>query len=144
MCNYKVIALKRSWYKQSNLDIWKTPFTNWVAIIWSIVMSIMIYVHLLLWCHYNDFCMHFHIYTIGFIKTHGSVLCGPRSRHATPVDILTGRTIKWFSCICNIVLLVQNQMIFAVEMPSTVSTTHSKFQLSRPRCFWDMNFQKLA
>ena len=42
------------------------------------------------------------------IKTHGSVSCGPRSRSATPVSILTGRTIIRFSCIFNFVMLVRN------------------------------------
>jgi len=59
------------------------------------------------------------------IKTHSSVPCGPRSRCATPMSILTRRTITQFSCKCNFVLFVRNQAIFAVEMPSTVSTLHS-------------------
>ena len=78
------------------------------------------------------------------IKTHGSVSCGPRNRCATPVSILTGRTIMRFSRICTFVMLVRNRTIFAVEMPSTVSTPHFKFQLNRARHFRDMNFQKLA
>ena len=40
------------------------------------------------------------------IKTHGSVLCGPRSQRATPVSILTGRTITQFLHTCNFELLV--------------------------------------
>ena len=34
--------------------------------------------------------------------------------------------------------------VYAVEMPSTISTPHSKFQLNHSRRFRDMNFQKLA
>ena len=75
------------------------------------------------------------------IKTHSSVSCNTRSRHTTPVSILTQCTIPR---ICNFALLVQNWTIFAVEMPSTVSTSHSKFQLNHTRCFQDINFQKLA
>ena len=54
------------------------------------------------------------------IKTHGSVSCGLRSQCATPVSILTGRTIMRFSLICNFVMLVRNRMIFAVELPPSV------------------------
>ena len=46
--------------------------------------------------------------------------------------------------IRNFVLLVRNWMIFAAEMPSTISTPHSKFQLNCARRFRDINFQKLA
>ena len=38
------------------------------------------------------------------IKTHGSVSCGPRSRRATPVSILTGRTKMQFSHLRSSVL----------------------------------------
>ena len=68
------------------------------------------------------------------IKTHGSVLCSPRNRCATPMSILTGRTIMQISHTRNFVLLVRNRMIFATEMPSTVSNPHSKFQLNHARC----------
>ena len=76
--------------------------------------------------------------------TRFSVSCGPRSQHATPISILTGRTIMQFSCIRKFLLLVQNWTIFAVKMPSTISTPHFKFQLNHAKRFWDMNFQKLA
>jgi len=75
------------------------------------------------------------------IKTHGSVSCGPRSRHTTPASILTGRTIMQFSRMHNFVLLVQNWTVFAVQMPASVSTSHSKFQLNRARRFRDISFQ---
>ena len=65
--------------------------------------------------------------------THGSVSCGPRSWCATTMSILTGRTIMQFSRIGNFVMLVRNWM--AVEVPSTTSTPHFKFQLNRARHF---------
>jgi len=37
--------------------------------------------------------------------------------------------------ICNFMLIVRNRAIFAVEMPSTVSTPHSKFQVNCTRRF---------
>ena len=40
------------------------------------------------------------------IKTHGSVSCGPRSRRATPVSILTGRTKTQSSHLRSSVLLL--------------------------------------
>ena len=43
--------------------------------------------------------------------------------------------------ICNFVL---QWTIFAVEMPSTVTSPHSKFQLNHTRRYQDMNFQNLA
>jgi len=49
-----------------------------------------------------------------------------------------------FSRICNFVLHVRNQTIFAMKISSFVSTPHSKFQLNPARRFRDMNFQKLA
>jgi len=35
-------------------------------------------------------------------------------------------------------------MIFAVEMPTNVITSHSQFQLNRAKRFKDMSLQKLA
>jgi len=72
-----------------------------------------------------------------YIKTHYLVSCSPRSRRATPASILTGKTIMQFSRMRNFVLLAQNRTIFAVQMPATVSTLHSKFQLIRARRFRD-------
>jgi len=108
---------------------------------WSLLYSTMV-----LYDNANHFDRDAIIIVVSLvvIKTHGSVSCGPRSRHATPASILTGRTKMQFSRIRNFMLLVQNRMIFAVEMPSTVSTPHSKFQLNCARSFRDMNFQKLA
>jgi len=40
--------------------------------------------------------------------------------------------------------LQRNQMIFAVEMPANVITSHSKFQLNHAKCFRDINLRKLA
>ena len=79
------------------------------------------------------------------IKTHGSVSCGPKSQHATPLSILTKRTVTQFSHICNFVLLVQNWAIFAVEMPYTVSSPYSKIQVSRARSvFLRYEFSKIS
>ena len=41
---------------------------------------------------------------IYYIKTHGSVSCGPRSRRVTPVSILTGRKKTQFSHLRSSVL----------------------------------------
>jgi len=78
-------------------------------------------------------------YQVWLESSHASVSCGPRSWHTTPVNIWTGRPITQFLCIHNFVVLLQNSTIFAVEMPSTISTPHSKFQLNHSRRFWDMN-----
>jgi len=60
------------------------------------------------------------------------------------MSILTGKTITQFSLMRNFVLLKRNSTIFAVEMSSTISTPHSKFQLNCARHFQDINFQNLA
>ena len=44
------------------------------------------------------------MYCYHCIKTHGSVSCGPRSRRATPVSILTGRKKTQFSHLRSSVL----------------------------------------
>jgi len=71
-----------------------------------------------------------------YIKTHGSVSCGPRSRCATPVS---DYNCAQFLRIHSSVKLQQNQMIFAVEMLANVITSHSKFQLNQVRRFQDIN-----
>jgi len=43
-----------------------------------------------------------------------------------------------------IILVSTSYTIYAVEMPSTVSTPHSKVQLNRTRGFQSINFQTLA
>ena len=45
-----------------------------------------------------------------------------------------------FSRIRNIVLLVQNRTIFAVQIPATVSTPHSKFQLHFNRAPFGLDY----
>jgi len=37
------------------------------------------------------------------------------------------------------VTLQRNQLIFAVEMPANIITSHSKFQLNHAKCFQDIN-----
>ena len=49
-----------------------------------------------LMCIYIRQSTRAHGITITYIKTHGSVSCGPRSRRVTPVSILTGRTKRNF------------------------------------------------
>jgi len=57
------------------------------------------------------------------------------AQEASPLSILTGRTIMRFLRIRNFMLVLRSRTIFAVEMPSTVSTLHSKFQLNCTRHF---------
>ena len=78
------------------------------------------------------------------IKTHGSVLCGPRSRRVTPVSILTGRTNTQFSYLRSSVLPWWNKTIFAVDTPSNFSIPHSKFERNRFKRSRDMRLQKLT
>jgi len=49
-----------------------------------------------------------------------------------------------FSGVCDFVVLVQKLGDFAVEMPSAVSTPHSKFQVNCARRFRDTNFKKIS
>ena len=53
----------------------------------------------LYWYNWGTFCQTVHLVAlhIKYIKTHGSVSCGPRSRRVTPVSILTGRKKTPFS-----------------------------------------------
>ena len=59
------------------------------------------------------------------------------------MTILTGRTITQFSCICNFMLLVWNQTIFAVEVPSTISTPYFKFLTKSCQAFLRYKLPKL-
>jgi len=66
-----------------------------------------------------------------FIKTHGSVSCGPRSRRATPASsrhTVVCRTKTQFSRIRNFVLLVQNKTIFFCG--DALHHQHPTFQIS--------------
>jgi len=124
--------------------------TEWSTIAWSwIKASLILRTGHKYWARNTGKCPGYYTRKYGkvmkqeklLIKTHGSVLCSPRSQRAIPMSILTGRTIMR---IRNFVLLVQNWTIFAVQMPATVSTPHSKFQINCTRGFQDINFQKLA
>jgi len=64
------------------------------------------------------------------------------ARHTS--ELLTGRTIMPFSHICSSVTLQRNQLIFAVQRPVNVITSHSKFQLNRIKYFQDMNLRNMA
>jgi len=75
-----------------------------------------------------------------YIKTH--VRPKKLARHTH--ELLTGRTIMQFSCIRSSVTLQRHQLIFALEMPANVITSHSKFQLNHIKCFRDMSLQKFA
>ena len=79
-----------------------------------------------------------------YIKTQGSVLCGPSSRRATPMSILTGRKKTQFLHLRSSVLPLRNKMIFAVDTPSNFSTPLSKFEQNRLTRSRDMRLQKLA
>ena len=79
--------------------------------------------------------MLIHYYTI--IKSRHTVVCRAAQEASAPYP--WGRTMTQFSRI-----LVRNWMIFAMEMPSAVSTLHSKFQLNCARRFRNINLQKLA
>jgi len=58
---------------------------------------------------------------------------GPKKPARHTMSIFTGRIILQFLHMRNFVLLVWNQTIFAVEIPSTISTPHLKFQLNHAR-----------
>ena len=81
---------------------------------------------------------------IPLIKTHGSVSCGPRSRRATPVSILTGRTKTSFShpCISVITYLIGTK--FATQLPASQGSLHSKFEGNRSSHFRDTSCQSFV
>ena len=66
-----------------------------------------------------------------FIKTHGSVSYGPRSRRATPVSILTGRTITSFSHLCISVITYLIGTKFTTQLPASQGSLHSKREGNR-------------
>ena len=57
--------------------------------------------------------------------------CGPRSRRATPVSILTGRTKTSFSHICISVITYLIGTKFATQLPASQGSLHSKFAGNR-------------
>ena len=75
------------------------------------------------------------------IKTHGSVSCGPRSRGATPVSILTGRTKTSFSHLCISVITYPIGTKFATQLPASQGSLHSKFEGNRSSHFRDTSCQ---
>ena len=54
--------------------------------------------------------------------------CGPRSRRATPVSILTGRTKTSFSHLCISVITYPIGTKFATQLPASPGSLHSKFE----------------
>jgi len=70
----------------------------------------------------NKYCI------LCYIKTHGSVLCGPRSlgRAQTGVSILTGTTKLRFSCIHGSVTFYTKITKFAVDLPACKGRQDSK------------------
>ena len=78
------------------------------------------------------------------IKTHGSVSCGPRSWRATPVSILTGRTKTSFSHICISVITYLIGTKFATQLPASQGSLHSKFEGNRSSHFRDTSCQSFV
>ena len=78
------------------------------------------------------------------IKTHGSVSCGPRSRRATPVSILTGKTKTSFSHLCISVITYPIGTKFATQLPASQRSLHSKFEGNRSSHFQDTSCQSLV
>ena len=78
------------------------------------------------------------------IKTHGSVSCGPRSRRATPVSILTGRTKTSFSHLCISVITYLIGTKFATQLPASQGSLHSKFEGNRSSHFRDTSCQSFV
>ena len=75
------------------------------------------------------------------IKTHGSVSCGPRSRRATPVSILTGRTKTLFSHLCISVITYPIGTKFATQLSASQGSLHSKFEGNLSSHFRDTSCQ---
>ena len=78
------------------------------------------------------------------IKTHGSVSCGPRSRSATPVSILTGRTKTSFSHLCISVIAYPIGTKFATQLPASQGSPLSKFEGNRSGHFRDTSCQSFV
>ena len=83
------------------------------------------------------------------IKTHGSVSCyrvscGPRSRRATPVSILTGRMKTSFSHLCISVITYPIGTTFATQLPASQGSLHSKFEGNRSSHFRDTSCQSFG
>ena len=70
--------------------------------------------------------------------------CGPRSRRATPVSILTGRTKTSFSHLCISVITYPIGTKFATQLPASQGSLHSKFEGNRSSHFRDTNCQSFV
>ena len=89
----------------------------------------------------KGYCLDFSLLNI---KTHGSVSCGPRSRQATPVSILTGRTKTSFSHLCISVITYPIGTKFATQLPASQGSLHSKFEGNRSSHFRDTSSQSFV
>ena len=70
--------------------------------------------------------------------------CGPRSRRATPVSILTGRTKTSFSYLCISVITYPIGTKFATQLPAKQGSPHSKFEGNRSSHFRDTSCQSFV
>ena len=70
--------------------------------------------------------------------------CGPRSRRATLVSILTGRTKTSFSHLCISVITYPIRTKFVTQLPASQGRLHSKFEGNRSSHFRDMNCQSFV
>ena len=79
------------------------------------------------------------------IKTHGSVLCGPRKKKPWAWDkqvcILQGVKKTPVSRICSSKLPEQKHTKFSVQISSGWGTSNSKFELNQPSRSRDMHLQ---
>ena len=77
------------------------------------------------------------------IKTHGSVLCGPRSpgRAQTRVSIFTGTTKQQFLYIHRSVIFYLKITKFAVEVPACKGRLHTKIEVNHSGHFRDTSEQ---
>ena len=70
--------------------------------------------------------------------------CGPRSRRATPVSILTGRTKTSFSHLCISVITYPIRTKFVTQLHASQGRLHSKFKGNRSSHFRDTNCQSFV
>ena len=70
--------------------------------------------------------------------------CGPRSRRATHVSILTGRTKTSFSHVCISVITNLIGTKFATQLSAGQGSLHSKFEGNRSSHFRDTSCQSLV
>ena len=70
--------------------------------------------------------------------------CGPRSRCATPVSILTGRTKTSFSHLCISVITYPIVTKLATQLPASQGSLYSKFEGNRSSHFRDTSCQSFV